>query len=499
MPAVIHSLRFRLFLVTIVVSVLSIGALVLFSSRITILKFQEYVAADAADSLQAAGTELAAHFAQNQSWDGLDPVLERMGKIASKQFILVDSERKLVGTSGGALSQAEIEVSSNNDVSVKWKSPPLDGTKTTRTVEKRPTELKLRDVPHVVVRSPKDELIGTLYVLPPTSPTALRDQAIFAGSINRSLALAGLAAVIGALLGTVLLSRRILRPVETLTTAVRRMKSGDLNQRVEVRSRDEIGELAQAFNSMSNDLSRVEQLRRNMVNDIAHELRTPLTNIQGQLEAIQDGLAPASPGMLKSLYEEAMLLKQIVDDLQELALAESNQLGLDRTAMSLIDQVTLAANSVRSQASRCHIDLNVEVPSGLPPVYADPKRVGQILRNLLNNAIAHSSAGGVINLRATLRDHEIELTVQDGGTGIAQEHLDNVFERFYRVDTARQRSTGTAGLGLAIVKQFVELHGGRVWVESAEGRGATFSFTLPIWKRHSLSHDSKHGRTCAII
>jgi signal transduction histidine kinase len=483
MRALIHSLRFRLFLVTIIVSILSIGALALFSSQITILKFQQYVAADAAAGLQAAGDELADHFAQNQRWDGVGPVLERMGKIASKQFILVDSGRKVIGTSGGVLSQAEIEASSNNDVSVKWKSAPSAGAKTNSTVENRPTELKLRDVPQVIVRGPKGEPIGILYLLPLSSPASIRDQAIFAGSINRSLALAGLAAVIGALLGTVFLSRRILRPVETLTMAVRRMKTGELNQRVEVRSHDEIGELAQAFNSMSNNLARIEQLRRNIVNDIAHELRTPLTNIQGQLEAIQDGLAPASPGMLNSLYEEAMLLKQIIDDLQELALAESNQLSLDRHEMSLIDQVVLVANTVRAQASRRDVDLNVEVPSSLPPVYADPKRVGQILRNLLNNAIAHSSAGGVINLRATQKDHEVQLTVQDSGTGIAQEHLDNVFERFYRVDSARQRATGSAGLGLAIVKQFVELHGGRVWVESTEGRGTTFFFTLPIWRR----------------
>jgi signal transduction histidine kinase len=485
MPPLFHSLRFRLFFVTLVVSVFSIGALVLFSSQITILKFQQYVAADAAASLQSAGAELADHFAQTQNWDGVEPVLERMGKIAGKQFILVDTRRKLIGTSGGALVQAEIEVSSSNDVSVKWKSLPSVDTTKDSSVESRPTELKLRDVPHVVVRGPKDEQIGMLYLLPLTSPAAIRDQAIFAGSINRSLALAGLAAVLGALVGTILLSRQILRPVETLTKAVRRMKTGDLNQPVEVPSADEIGELAHAFNSMSNSLARVEQLRRNMVNDIAHELRTPLTNIQGQLEAIQDGLAPASPAMLSSLYEEAMLLKQIIEDLQELALAESNQLGLDRKAMSLIDQVTLVANSVRPQASKRDIDLHVEIPSSLPPVYADPKRVGQILRNLLNNAIAHSSTGGVINLRATLRDHEIEVAVQDSGTGIAPEHLDNVFERFYRVDTARQRSTGTAGLGLAIVKQFVELHGGRVWVESIEGRGAIFTFTLPIMERHS--------------
>jgi signal transduction histidine kinase len=498
MRTLIHSLRLRLFLVTIIVSVISIGALVLFSSQITILKFQEYVAADAATSLQAAGAELANHFAQNQRWDGAGSVLERMGKIAGKQFILVDSGRKVMGTSGGVLSQAEIEVSSDNDVSVKWK-PSTVPTSTNSTVENRPTELRLRDVPHVIVAGPKGEPIGILYLLPLTSPAAIRDQAIFAGSINRSLALAGIAAVIGALLGTALLSRRILRPVETLTIAVRRMKSGNLNQRVEIRSNDEIGELAQAFNSMSTNLARVEQLRRNMVNDIAHELRTPLTNIQGQLEAIQDGLAPASPDMLNSLHEEALLLKQIIDDLQELALAESSQLSLDRRETSLIDQIGLIAKIMRAQASSRNIDLKVEVPPSLPSVYADPKRVGQILRNLLNNAIAHSPAGGVVNLRATLRDHEIELTVQDGGTGIAPEHLNNVFERFYRVDTARQRSTGTAGLGLAIVKQFVALHGGRVWVESTEGKGATFSFTLPIWKSHSLSHDSSHGGTCAII
>jgi signal transduction histidine kinase len=262
---------------------------------------------------------------------------------------------------------------------------------------------------------------------------------------------------------------------------VRRMAGGDLAQRVRVQSRDEIGELARAFNAMADGLARAEQLRRNMVNDIAHELRTPLTNLRCQIEALQDGLAAPTPEVMASLHEEAMLLNRLVGDLQELALAEAGQLRLERGPVSVRDVITQVTGAFEAQAAGKGIALVSDVPRELPAIYADAERVGQMLRNLLANAVAHTPRGGSVSVGARAAGGQVEIVVADTGAGIEPEHLPNVFERFYRVDGSRARSTGGAGLGLAIVKQLAEAQGGGVRVESEVGSGSSFFVTLPTF------------------
>jgi signal transduction histidine kinase len=229
---------------------------------------------------------------------------------------------------------------------------------------------------------------------------------------------------------------------------------------------------------MADSVGAAEQLRRQMVSDIAHELRTPLTNIRGYLEAVRDGVLAAEPGVIDSLHEEAMLLNRLVADLQELALAEAGQLTLARQPVAVAEVVEKAAGALRPLLAGGPA-LRVELPDDLPPVSADPERLGQVLRNLLTNAQHHTPAGGEIVVAAQTTGDAVEVSVRDTGSGIAPEHLPYVFERFYRADPARARATGGAGLGLAIVKQLVEANGGQVRVSSAAGRGTTFAFTLP--------------------
>jgi two-component system sensor histidine kinase BaeS len=325
-------------------------------------------------------------------------------------------------------------------------------------------------------------------------------QAGFLSAVNSALVWSAIAAGVAALLLTLLLSRRILGPIDALTAAARVLGQGDLSRRVRVSSNDEIGELARAFNAMADGLARQEQLRRGMVTDVAHELRTPLTNIRGYLEALRDGIARPSPALLDSLHEEALLLNRLVDDLQDLALAEAGQLRLDRRPIVLADLVNQAVNALQSAADAKGLRITTELPHNLPPVEADPERIGQVLRNLISNALTHTPQGGAISVGAEfIGDRRLEIgdsgtlqspisnlqpavliRVRDSGSGIAPEHLPNIFERFYRADRARSRATGGAGLGLAIVKQLVAAHGGRVWAESELGKGAQFTFTLPV-------------------
>jgi signal transduction histidine kinase len=302
----------------------------------------------------------------------------------------------------------------------------------------------------------------------------------FSNSVNRSLLLAILGAGGLALLMTLALSRSILRPVDALREAARRMGAGDLSQRVDMQAKGEVGELAKAFNSMADNLERLELLRRTMVTDIAHELRTPLSNVRGYLEAIQDGMVQPMPEVINSLHEEAMLLNRLVNDLQELALAEAGKLKIETQPLDTRQMVLRAAGREQQNASQKKLRLRTELPAELPPVCADPERLGQILHNLLDNAIQHTPEGGEIAITAERQAGFIEIRVQDTGSGIAAEHLPYIFERFYRADQSRSRTTGGAGLGLAIVKQLVEAQGGEVSAYSKVGQGTTISFSLPI-------------------
>jgi signal transduction histidine kinase len=238
--------------------------------------------------------------------------------------------------------------------------------------------------------------------------------------------------------------------------------------------------VTQAFNSMAGDLERAEKLRRNMVADTAHELRTPLSNIRGHIEAFRDGVVEPDEAALRSLDEEVTLLARLVDDLQELALADAGELRLVRQADDISAPIDQAVAAVKTKAAAKGVAVSIQLPDKLPPVYVDAQRINQVLLNLLENAVAHTTKGGSIMVGARQQDSWVEISVTDTGEGIPPEELPNVFERFYRVDKSRARATGGRGLGLTIAKYLVEAHGGQIRVQSEPGKGSLFSFTVPV-------------------
>jgi len=319
------------------------------------------------------------------------------------------------------------------------------------------------------------------YLLPGTAVTLLREpEQAFLRRLRQTIVPVGVAACGVAILLGLLLTWQLTDPLRKLKTAAQGIAGGDLSQRVDIRSKDEIGELGRTFNQMAENLARAEKLRRNMVADIAHELRNPLTVMRGNLEAILDGVFEPTDENVASIHQQAIFLSRLVDDLQELALADAGQLRIEREPVDLAAVIERTATESGPRAQRESISVAVDVPSDLPVLSADPQRISQVLGNLLDNAIRHSQEGGSITIRASRKEDAVQVDVMDRGTGLSPEELSLVFERFYRGDKARARATGGAGLGLAIVKQLVEAHGGRVWAESTEGQGATFSFTLPI-------------------
>jgi two-component system sensor histidine kinase BaeS len=296
---------------------------------------------------------------------------------------------------------------------------------------------------------------------------------------SQRLALALVILLLGATATTAWLARLIVRPVAALRDASERMTRGDHTARVDVKGHDEVADLGHAFNQMADQITSDERERRNLTNDVAHELRTPLTNLRCHLEALADGVAPLTTESVHTLLADVLHLQHVVEDLSDLAHADAGQLALTIGRVALQPVIDGLAKEIGPRLVSAHLRLVTELPSSLPLLRADSARLGQVLRNLIDNAMAHTPAEGVINIGATAHPQVMTITVSDTGPGIPVDQLDRIFERFYRTDPSRARATGGAGLGLAIVRQLVRLHGGDVHATNLPGAGAAFVVTWP--------------------
>ncbi|MGK2857926.1 MAG: sensor histidine kinase, partial [Thermoanaerobaculia bacterium] len=283
-------------------------------------------------------------------------------------------------------------------------------------------------------------------------------------------ALAGIALAFG-------LARRVTGPLEELTRAVRKMESGDLTVRVAVSTRDEVAALGEAFNALATRLESVEHLRQEMVSDIAHELRGPITSMRCEIESVQDGVRPLDYERIDQLHRETLALGRLVDDLQELALADAGQLRLEFIRFDLMRAVSRLADGIRASASERKVRIEVQGQAG--EVIADERRLLQVVRNLLINAIAHAPEDSVVSVSASRRSGFARVEITDHGPGIPIEERERIFDRFHRLDPSRSRATGGTGLGLTIAKTIVDAHGGSIGLTDTAGGGATFWFTLP--------------------
>ena len=254
-----------------------------------------------------------------------------------------------------------------------------------------------------------------------------------------------------------------------------------MGQQVPVRSQDEIGELAGAFNQMSAELESLTAQRQQMTADIAHDLRTPLTVIGGYIESMQDGVLAPTPERLKTIYKEVQHLQRLVADLRTLSLAEAGQLSLNPVWIAPQDLLKQVEATYRLAAKQKGVELVLMENATLPEIQVDSDRMMQVLSNLVGNALRHTSTSGKIQLKADHVQGWIDLIVADNGQGIAPEVLPQIFDRFYRGDQARQDHEGESGLGLAIANSIVAMHGGELWAHSEGiGKGSTFTVRLPL-------------------
>jgi len=457
---VVTTLRGRLIAMVAALVAVTLGTVAVISTQVAhyeIRKFDFEVRSGRHPQLPPA---VAGYYRAHGSWSGVEPEIEAMARATGSDVALFNEHGRLAATSK-ALRDATLFLGA-------------DGTLTiTRNLAIGRTR-ELIHGPQMVVRDTNGGVAGSIFILPHHSdalPPPTR-------SLDRSFFWTFLGATLFGIAMAIAIARWISVPVERLTAAARRMESGDLAVRVEPAGGAELAELAHGFNAMAAALDRNEEQRKRMVSDVAHELRAPLTNIRCELESMQDGLTSPTPERIASLHEETMHLAHLVDDLQDLALAEAGRLEIDPQPVTIAALAKRAAAGIEMQARDRGITIDC-VGDDEVAVLADARRAVQILTNLLANAVAHMAKPGNVRITWERSGDEAIIRVIDSGVGIPADELPRIFERFYRVDVSRSRSTGGAGLGLSIVRQLVAAHGGRVWAESTAGEGSTFSFTLP--------------------
>jgi signal transduction histidine kinase len=325
--------------------------------------------------------------------------------------------------------------------------------------------------------------VGSFSVATDTLPEGIPDPAVasLVSTVNQSLLWTGISAVVLGILLVSVLSRRLLAPVTSLGEAAQHLGRGDFSRRAPTEGAGELKQLAVAFNTMAANLEDAERQRRNLVADVAHELRTPVSNIQGYLEALKDGLLQPDQVTIETIHGQVIHLGHLVEDLRLLAQAEAGALNLHRMPSRMPDVLRVCVDAVRPRADAKGIAVSLEADELMPLVEMDGTRISQVVNNLLENAIIHTPQGGSVSVSAgTSGDGMVRVAVADTGPGIQSEDLLRVFDRFFRADASRSRTTGGVGLGLTIAKELVEVHGGTLHVENVVPSGARFVFELPI-------------------
>jgi signal transduction histidine kinase len=292
-------------------------------------------------------------------------------------------------------------------------------------------------------------------------------QLLLCGAIAGSLAL-GLARM---------LARGMTKPLRQMADASRKMSRGDYDTSISTEAKDEVGRLADAFNSMARDLGEVEQLRRDLVANVSHELRTPIAAMRARIENILDGVERADPPTLQIMLDQCDRLGGMVEQLLDLSRLEAGDLQPQLQPVSPADTARAVANEVSVVRKLAGVRIEIDM-SESQVIEADPRLFHHLLFNLVDNAARFTPAGGQIHVTGSSRDGMWELTVRDTGPGIPRSDLSKIFERFYRVDRGRSRNDGGTGIGLAVARSIAEAHGGTIWAENSPQGGAVFTVRL---------------------
>lgn len=469
----IRSLRFRFFVLVwplVVIALVLLGSLL---GRWTVVELGRVSAelehGRALDDI----TEQLADSLAPIGRDDADQMRELIIRMAARDTlargaVVVSAARGLIATTVVGLTTNDVTVGPGRLVDLRYN----------KTTENSRTTVRLLATGRAL--DPPDEADPRLLLVLPavTSRSPIAEDlrpVVNATVLKRRIALALVIGSVIAALATLVLSGQLTGRVEKLAEGVRSLGRGDLAARVPVEGGDEIAALASSFNAMAAGLEESEAQRRQMVSDVAHELRTPLTNLIALLEAARDGLRPADDELLAVLADEAGLLNRLVDDLRDLALADAGDLQMEHVPLDVVHEARRAVASFAGDQRGVTVRLE---GVDAAPVQGDARRLGQVLRNLIQNAVTHSAHGGVVQVAVTRDTGRVTVAVIDNGPGIEPDQLTRIWERFYRVDPSRSRATGGMGLGLSVAKRLVEAMGGTIAVESVLGEGTTFRVVL---------------------
>ena len=335
----------------------------------------------------------------------------------------------------------------------------------------------------------KGETVGWITTAPFESVSSAGDVR-FARSQYRASWTMGAVSVVLAALIALWAARKLLGPLRQVARATHRLAAGDYSTRVSVRSRDEVGQLATDFNRLALALERNEKMRRDFMADISHELRTPLGVLNGELEAMEDGVRPLTRESIQSLQAEVSTLNKLVSDLYDLSLAEAGAMTYLHTPLDLAELLQASAATYRPRLAEAGIALEMRLEAQALVMSGDARRLHQLFGNLLENAVRYTDGGGTLRIEAQREDGWIAVRFSDSAPGVAAEHLPRLFDRFYRVEASRNRASGGAGLGLAISRRIVEAHHGRIEASQSPLDGLALSMQFPVLASESIPSGS---------
>jgi two-component system, OmpR family, sensor histidine kinase BaeS len=443
-----RSITTKLILAFLLVSLISIGTMVVLTRFSTRREFDKFVS----NQYQAELVEsLGNYYQENNSWDGVD--LAHIGHMPNQMGYAGQPSNFCVTNLDGIVVRGSFSHEAGDVVSAE-------------TLE------------NAISIKADEKTVGYLLIeRPPDRRDPMQDE--FSKRIDFSLLVTGIGTIVMAFLFGTLISQGITKPIRELTSATHAMASGKLGQQVTVRSKDEIGELAQSFNKMNDDLARSFNLRKQMTADIAHELRTPLSLIIGHAEGVHDGVLQPSRENFEIIREEAERLEKMVNDLRTLSLADAGELSLEFQPVDINKLLGDIKTHYMVQLNQKRITLDLEPDSDILQVDLDAIRFSQVLMNILDNEIRYTPEEGRIIIATKQLKNEMQITIQDSGEGVTPEEASHLFDRFYRADESRTRDDGGSGLGLAIAKSIVEMHHGKIWAESEKGKGLRTIIQLP--------------------
>lgn len=418
--------------------------------------FKDFVVQYRTARLEQWAGIFTAHYLQKDGWEGIEDIFEesahRRGRggrlLPGDQLILADAEGKVILDTG---------------------EPSLENRVLSKATLAGGLPIEVEDM-----------RVGTLFLNPvsPQGTVSLEEE--FSRSLTDAIFWGGVIAVLLAVVLSLFFARKIVSPLYRLNAGVEEFTRGNFKARVIVDSQDEIGKLGEAFNKMAESVEKSEELKRNMTADVAHELRTPLSILQGNLESLQAGIIKPDPEIISSLHDEIIRITMLVNDLQDISLAEAGRLNLNLFKINLKELFHKVSQTFQYEIALKRIKFEKNIPEEDIILKIDRNKIMQVLINLVGNAIRYTPEEGNITLGAQVKEDRVVIYVSDNGPGVKPEDLPYIFERFYRSRKEYPKKDGGSGLGLAIAKSFVEAHGGSIWAENRPNGGSTFFFSLPF-------------------